>query len=341
MAYQVFISYSSEDQLVADAICGKLEESPHRIRCWIAHREIPLGADWDDCIEEALGECKVLVLVFSANADQSKWVKKEILLADHKKLVIIPFRIEAVQPTKGLLLLLYRKHWLDAMTPPLERHLDKLVEDVTKQLNPEAEENVPQPLATIPTPETQRVVDDKQPSPEIQTASRQSFRETLPVSIPKINPTRLVSSSGENRSFFSHVFSAIYSQSVFFLNPIAFSPDGKFLAKSTGMGAEIWDIGSREVLVTLTGHAEAVESMAFSPDGKLLATGGRGDNARIWDSGSGELRVTLTGHSEVVESIAFSPDGKLLATGSGDKSARLWNADNGELLDIYLGHTST
>ncbi|PYI97443.1 MAG: hypothetical protein DME98_08235 [Verrucomicrobia bacterium] len=38
MAHDVFISYSSEDKLAADALCGALEAA--RIRCWIAPRDV-------------------------------------------------------------------------------------------------------------------------------------------------------------------------------------------------------------------------------------------------------------------------------------------------------------
>lgn len=43
MAHDVFISYSSEDKTVADAVCAKLEGQ--EIRCWIAPRDVPPGKD--------------------------------------------------------------------------------------------------------------------------------------------------------------------------------------------------------------------------------------------------------------------------------------------------------
>src|SRR5690349_19070705 len=55
---------------------------------------------------------------------------------------------------------------------------------------------------------------------------------------------------------------------------------------------------------TLTGHAEAVWSVAFSPDGKTLASGGGfagtpGD-IRLWDVATGKERATLQGHTNGV-----------------------------------------
>jgi hypothetical protein len=47
---------------------------------------------------------------------------------------ILPFRIEDVAPSKSLDYFIGSVHWLDAMTPPLEQHLDDLVVTVQKLL---------------------------------------------------------------------------------------------------------------------------------------------------------------------------------------------------------------
>ena len=43
---------------------------------------------------------------------------------------VIPFRFENVEPTEGMEYLLSTKHWLEAMTPPMEKHLQELAETV-------------------------------------------------------------------------------------------------------------------------------------------------------------------------------------------------------------------
>jgi hypothetical protein len=47
---------------------------------------------------------------------------------------VLPFRIEDVQPAKALDLFIGSVHWLDAMTPPLDRHLDQLADSVSRLL---------------------------------------------------------------------------------------------------------------------------------------------------------------------------------------------------------------
>jgi hypothetical protein len=46
VAQDVFVSYSSRDKPVADAVCASLEG--RGIRCWIAPRDILPGADWGE-----------------------------------------------------------------------------------------------------------------------------------------------------------------------------------------------------------------------------------------------------------------------------------------------------
>ncbi|MFP4660789.1 MAG: TIR domain-containing protein [Halanaerobiales bacterium] len=41
MAHDVFISYSTRDKHVADAVCNALEYN--KIRCWIAPRDIHIS----------------------------------------------------------------------------------------------------------------------------------------------------------------------------------------------------------------------------------------------------------------------------------------------------------
>lgn len=126
MPHDVIISYATVDKLTADAVCAKLEEQG--IRCWIAPRDIIPGADFAEAIVNAIDRARLTILILSSHANLSKHVMREAKRSMEAGIPIIPFRIEDVQPNKSLEYYIGAQHWLDAMTPPLERHIQKLAE---------------------------------------------------------------------------------------------------------------------------------------------------------------------------------------------------------------------
>ena len=66
---------------------------------------------------------------------------------------------------------------------------------------------------------------------------------------------------------------------------MAFSPDGKTLASgSKDKTIILWDIATRQPIgQPLSGHLDAVTSVAFSPDGKTLASGSKDKINILWD----------------------------------------------------------
>lgn len=112
MNHDVFISYSSQNIDAAQAICHVLEQN--EIRCWMAPRNIPPGSDYGDVIDEAIKECKAVVVLFSETAASSQYVKSEINIAFEEQKTIIPFRLDKT-PLKGQnRLILNKTHWIDA-----------------------------------------------------------------------------------------------------------------------------------------------------------------------------------------------------------------------------------
>src|SRR5580658_2233195 len=124
VSFDVFVSYASKDKIVADAVCARLEAAG--IRCWIAPRDIVAGTSYGEAIIDAIRAAKVMVLVFSSSANASGHILKEVERAVSSGVAILPFRIEDVTPGKSLDYFIGSVHWLDAMTPPLEKHLDDL-----------------------------------------------------------------------------------------------------------------------------------------------------------------------------------------------------------------------
>ncbi len=132
MAHDVFISYSSKDTPIANAVCAYLED--RTCRCWIAPRDVLPGLPYAEAIVDAIEASRVIVLVFSVSANDSPQVMREVERAVSRGLPIIPLRIELVQPTRSLEYFISASHGLDAFTPPLQDHLHKLGETVESLL---------------------------------------------------------------------------------------------------------------------------------------------------------------------------------------------------------------
>jgi len=129
MSYEIFISYSSVDRNLANAVCAKLEEAGRR--CWIAPRDIPPGAEWGSSILDGIKACKMFLLLFSKSSDASPQVIREVERAVHHGLIVIPIRIEDYMPSGAMEYFLSAVHWLDALTTPFEIHLGKILANVT------------------------------------------------------------------------------------------------------------------------------------------------------------------------------------------------------------------
>jgi hypothetical protein len=128
MAHDVFISYSTADKPVADAVCAGLEQ--RGFSCWVAPRDIVPGLDWGAAIIDAINDAKVMVLIFSSSANTSKQIKREVERAVSKGVTLIPLRIEDVPLGKTLEYFISSEHWMDALSRPLEPHVDRLADAI-------------------------------------------------------------------------------------------------------------------------------------------------------------------------------------------------------------------
>ncbi|MGZ5369377.1 MAG: toll/interleukin-1 receptor domain-containing protein, partial [Aeromicrobium sp.] len=136
MTHDVFICHSSKDRTIANAICSRLEQN--HIRCWIAPRDVIPGSEYAQSIIEAISTARLTVLVFSDNSNHSPHIHREIERSVSHGIPILPFRLEDVVPSPALEYFISDAHWLDAMTPPLEQHLDQLVGTVQLLLDRES-----------------------------------------------------------------------------------------------------------------------------------------------------------------------------------------------------------
>ena len=95
LKHDVFISYSAKDKHLAEVICNLLEAD--NITVWITPRNIRPGSEWADEVVNAIGQSRLVVLIFSAHANESPICKREILLAANLGKPIIPIRTETMK----------------------------------------------------------------------------------------------------------------------------------------------------------------------------------------------------------------------------------------------------
>jgi hypothetical protein len=130
MAHDAFISYSSKDKAVADAVVAALEA--RGVHCWVAPRDILAGMHWGAAIVHAIAQSRVLVLVYSSNANASSHIQREVERAADRNVPIVPFRIEDVRPSAELEYFLGTPHWLDAVGAGLHPGVQRLAEVVVQ-----------------------------------------------------------------------------------------------------------------------------------------------------------------------------------------------------------------
>jgi uncharacterized protein YjiK len=349
----LFVSHVSEDRVAATEIVEELER--RGVRCWIAPRDVRPGRPFDNEIEAALDHCRAMLLIFSEQCNESEYIRREVTVAGEKRKLIIPFRIEDVQPRRGLLVRLADLNWIDGFVSR-ERAIDELAEKLAAS---DPENGL----------DTRRA---RERQPRIMEASGiRAVAETLQRA-PRSFDRKLVIAAGVIVLVVLVAFAALFRGGIFGTQPgqqaappqpgpapavlaspeltrtlkghtdqvetVAFSPNGQMLASgSRDKTIDLWEMPSGQLLRTLKGHSETIFSVAFSPDGRTLASGSE-DAIRLWDEESGQVLRTLKGSDDAI-AVAFSPDGRVLASGDYDKTIKFWDVASGRTVVTGVGHT--
>lgn len=111
---------------------------------------------------------------------------------------------------------------------------------------------------------------------------------------------------------------------------IALSPDGRRLATAGDQGeVRLWPVepGGRidQEATVLSGHTDAVTSLAFTPDDERLISTSYDATARIWNLRSGATSSTLRQTGRVGMPVSLSPDGRLAAIKDDARGVVVWD----------------
>jgi tRNA A-37 threonylcarbamoyl transferase component Bud32 len=125
--HAVFVSYSSENKAIAEALCTSFEASD--IRCWIAPRDVQGGRPYSGQITQAIREARILLLILTQASNRSKHVLREVERAAHCQNHLLTFRVEPITPTDDLAYFLGADQWVDGFQPlPPSQHFSTLIQ---------------------------------------------------------------------------------------------------------------------------------------------------------------------------------------------------------------------
>ena len=91
---KVFISYSRQDIELVDNIVGEMRKAG--LDVWLDREAIKAGNTWQVQIVKGIQTCLAFVLMLSPNSAKSKYVRKEIDLAQQTEHPFLPLQLEPI-----------------------------------------------------------------------------------------------------------------------------------------------------------------------------------------------------------------------------------------------------
>ncbi len=152
-----FISHHSSQEKTARHLKDVLERNG--VSGWMAPDDIDPGVAFDQAIIEQVERSDLIVLLFCAKSDQSRHVKRELMMAENNKKLIYPVRLEDID-AKGLAYWLNDYQWIDWIDRR-DATIQRMIETIKRQVGPgdppETEEtatpSAPETAAVEATPE--------------------------------------------------------------------------------------------------------------------------------------------------------------------------------------------
>ncbi len=132
--HAVFVSHSAQDAALANTIVEGFEE--HRIKCWVAPRDVTPGSRYADEIVGAINGSSVFILVLSEHAVASAHVGRELERAASKRRRIIVLRTDAAPLTRSFEYFLSESQRIDVAALGVPAALTKLTQAVGQRLAP-------------------------------------------------------------------------------------------------------------------------------------------------------------------------------------------------------------
>ncbi|KAK7493105.1 hypothetical protein BaRGS_00015626 [Batillaria attramentaria] len=100
----------------------------------------------------------------------------------------------------------------------------------------------------------------------------------------------------------------------------------------------VWDLHTKDKVLTLTGDKHEVTVLARSPDHSHLAVGYMDGSVRVFELRAGTSVVTFHGHRSAVTALAYDHDGLRIASGAKDTDVIVWDIVSEAGLFRLKGH---
>lgn len=130
--YDIFISYSSFDSLIIDEIIAKLTKK--NVNVWRDVNNIRGGDSFIKEIPAAIKNSQVVLLLLTPEAEESKWVEREIITAIDEGKEIIPYKIGNYDSTTSIKFMLGNVQVIKNRTVPLDELVNILINKIKKQV---------------------------------------------------------------------------------------------------------------------------------------------------------------------------------------------------------------
>lgn len=109
-----------------------------------------------------------------------------------------------------------------------------------------------------------------------------------------------------------------------YVNSVAWSPDGHYLACATGDEAvHVLEPATQKEVFVYHGHHSYVSDVAWFPSGEWIASASADRTVQIWDATTGDNVSTFTSSSPVPV-VTISPDGDFIAWPGNDATVQVW-----------------
>ncbi|NNC72564.1 MAG: TIR domain-containing protein [Sphingomonadaceae bacterium] len=293
-----FISHHSSQEQTARHLKNILERNG--VEGWMAPDDVEPGRPFDQAIIEEIQACDLIVLLFCSQSDESRHVKRELMMAENHKKLIYPIRLEDID-AKGLAYWLNDYQWIDWIDRRDET-IHRLIETIKKQVPGES-----------PLESGSAQVDDGEPVVVDQPPAEPAPAVTAPMALAGTSGETMPMAGPMGLSIATWLVIAAVGGVIAIAVVIALSASGPGAEARTPLLTGNWRTTSEIDGVSVQGGSPEIEAMlrqqiansrqtstecftpeeAADPGGELLAVDDFGDNCQVVSShfADGRIRV--------------------------------------------------